>query len=53
MRQVFDLLYYVPGLTDIGLDDTDRKDRLHHYELLKARKDEERKAATAAMKPTK
>lgn len=43
MLKVFNLLYYVAGMTDVGLDDTDRHDRDHYYKLLKARKDEEAK----------
>lgn len=43
MTRMFDLLYYVPGLTDRGLERKDKKEREWLWKELKRRKDEENK----------
>lgn len=45
MKHTFDLLYYVPGLTDMGLDEKDKQERNWLWAELKRRKDEENKKA--------
>lgn len=44
MSRTFDLLYYVPGLTDTGLEQMDKVDRDWYWTELKKRKDAENKA---------
>lgn len=41
--RVFNLLYYIPGLTDVGLDEMDRREWMRYFKLLQERKEEEAK----------
>jgi len=34
-------VYYVPGLTDVGLNEMTRKEWMRYYQLLQRRKEEE------------
>lgn len=43
MLKIFNLMYYIPGCTDVGLEETDRRDRETYFKLLKERKAEEQK----------
>ncbi len=39
----FNLLYYVPGMTDTGLNEMSRREWMRYYKLLQTRKEEEAK----------
>lgn len=44
MKMVFDLMYHVPGCTDVGLEQKDKREREWLWKELKRRKDDEEAA---------